>query len=192
MSRAPVAVPAPVSRPTGLDYLLILAGCSLSFFLHEVSHPDPRPKADTPAWVEENLFPTLPRMLTLPQGIILLWPLFYATQKLRGRPAALSAGEWLLGLAWLGTVLVTGWNLWMHWGTPPGFAADLAYPPESVWTVIVLPVMAGVAVLIALVSLFRRRQAPWTHAFGLVLVIWPVLPLIALLAWAEPGWRWTG
>jgi hypothetical protein len=189
MSRAS-PVSWPVSRPTGIDYLLILVGCSLSLFLQSLSGPNVQPRAEAPAAVREYLLPLLPSMLALPQGIILLWPVFYALQRLRGRPQALSAGEWLWGFAWLGTVLLTGWVVWLHFGTPPGFAEELAYPPQSVWTVIVLPAMALIAVVIGLVNLVARWQQPWTHTLALALVIWPMLPLAGLLLWAEPGWGW--
>ncbi len=190
MSRAPVVSPF-ISRPTGLDYFLVLLGCSLSLFLHAISHPEPVARAQVPAWVAGELLPLLPTLLALPQGIILFWPVFYALQKLRGRRESLGAGEWLLGIAWLGTVLLTAWVLWLHWGGKPGFVDDLTYPPQSLWTIIVVPTLALIALVVGLIGLVGRWKQPWTHTFGLVLLIWPVLPLAGLLMWAEPGWRWT-
>jgi hypothetical protein len=207
MANAPLAV----SRPTGVDYLLILVGCSLSIFLAQVSRPVPRPQANAPAWVVETLlefppdqrgnlpelpadqpraFPVLILMLLLPQGVILLWPLFYTLQRLRGRPQTLSAGEWLWGVAWLGTVLLTAWTLWLHW-SPPDFAKDLLYSPQAIWTVLVLPSMALIAFIIGLVSLIARWKQTWTHTFGLVLILWPVFPMAGLFLWTELPWKWV-
>ena len=42
---------------------------------------------------------------------------------------------------------------------------------------------APFALLVSVTDLFTRLRKPWTHAFGLVLLIWPVLPLLGLLAW---------
>jgi hypothetical protein len=173
-----------------VDYFLILLGASLSVFLLQIGGPLPMPKADTPEWVSTHLLPLLPVMMYLPQGILLLWPLFYLGQRLRGRPQALSAGEWLWGVAWIGTLLLTAWVSWMRWGTPPEFAEDLQFPPQAIWTIIVSPVMAAIALAIGVINLFARWKQTWTHTFGLVLLLWPVLPLSGLLLWAEPGWKW--
>jgi hypothetical protein len=190
MSRAPAA-PAGISRPTGFDYLLVFVGLSFSLFLFGLSYPQPEARADTPEWVKTYLLPLLPQLMVLPQGVILLWPLFYATQRMLGRPQALSAGEWLWGVAWLGTLLLAVWLMWRHFGTVPEFLEDLQYPPQSIWTIIVAPTLAALAVVIGLTSLIARWRQTWTHTLGLVLVIWPVIPLAGLLLWAEPGWRWS-
>jgi hypothetical protein len=190
MSRAPVNA-APVSRPMALDYFLILVGCSLSLFLQQISHPNPQPKRETPAWVQQYVLPILPTLMSLPVGIILLWPLFYATQRLRGRPAALSAGEWLWGVAWLAAVLLTAFILWLSSGEPPEFLKHGDYRPQHIWTIILVPTLAGIAVLIGLISLLARWQQPWTHTFGLVLLFWPVIPLAGLILWTQHGWRWV-
>jgi hypothetical protein len=209
MSRSVAKVSAPVSRPTGVDYFLILAGCCLSLLLANVSRPVPKPNSDAPAWVKETLLeppldlqikelfgdhhrplPVLTLLLLLPEGIILLWPVFYTLQLIQGRPQALSAGEWLWGFAWLGTVLLTGWTLWMHW-SPPAFAKDLTYSPQAIWTILVLPSMAFIAVVIGLISLVAGWKQTWTHTFGLVLIIWPVVPMAGLVLWTELPWKWV-
>jgi hypothetical protein len=187
MSRLLSNISAPVSRPTGVDYFLILAGCSLSLFLAQMCKPTPHAHSHAPAWVVESL-PLLTLMLLLPQGIILLWPLFYSLQRLKGRPQALSAGEWLWGFAWLGTVLLTGWTLWNHW-SPPSFAEKLDYSPQAVWIILLLPSMALIALIIGLVNLIAQWKQTWTHTFGLVLIIWPVLPLAALMVWTKLTWK---
>jgi len=189
MSRVSVP-PAPVSRPTGIDYLLIFLGCGLSLYLNQISGPKPEAKEGTPAWVTMDLLPHLPALFYLPQGIILLWPVMYGTQRLLGRRQALSAGEWLWGFAWLGTLLVAVWVIWGHLGTLPGFAENLAYPPQFIWTVIAGAAMALIAFILGLISLFARWRQPWTHTFALVLLIWPMIPLAGLLLWTERGWNW--
>jgi hypothetical protein len=222
MSRPASTTPAPVSRPTGLDYFLILVGCSLSILLAQVSRPVPEPQPDVPGWVVESLlespldprlnladglagqranlpdlpvdqlraFPVVTLMLLLPQGVILLWPVFYTLQRLRGRPQVLSAGEWLWGFAWLGTILLTAWTLWLHW-SPPDFAKDLLYSPQAVWTILVLPSMALIAAIIGLIGLIARWKQAWTHTFGLVLIIWPVFPMAGLFLWTKLPWKWV-
>src|SRR5262249_51434532 len=117
--------------------------------------------------------------------------MFYGTQRLLGRRLPLSAGEWLWGVAWLGTVLITGWVMWAHLGTLPAFAENLDYPPQFLWTIIAGTAMAVTALLIGLVSLVVRWSQPWTHSFGLMLLIWPMIPLGALLLWTKPGWAWA-
>src|SRR5262249_45706156 len=119
----------------------------------------------------------------------LLWPVFYTVQKMVGRPQALSAGEWLWGVTWLGTLLLAIWVIWVHFGKPD-FANDLEYSPQSIWTIILTPTLAGFGLVIGLTSLIARWRQPWTHTFGLVLVIWPVIPLAGLLLWAKTGWKW--
>ena len=49
------------------------------------------------------------------------------------------------------------------------------------WYVILVPSMAGLGVVLRLLGVFSRRPAPWTHAFGLALLAWPVLPLAGVL-----------
>jgi hypothetical protein len=50
--------------------------------------------------------------------------------------------------------------------------------------------MALIAVLIGLMGLVARREKTWTHTFGLVLLVWPVLPLAGLLMWTR-DWNWV-
>src|SRR5262245_427879 len=112
MSRIPrtaVPAPSPASRPTLLDYLLILGGCATSSFLASFAGP-PRTiePENIPFAVAESVPAVLVELVALSQGVVLLWPLFYGLQWLRGRPQSLTAGEWLWGVAWLGTVLYLG------------------------------------------------------------------------------------
>jgi hypothetical protein len=47
-------------------------------------------------------------------------------------------------------------------------------------------------VLLLLLGLVGRAHQPWTHNLGLALVIWPVLPLAAILALGEFTWLAAG
>jgi hypothetical protein len=188
MSQGPVSA-GPLSRPTGLDYFLILFGAALSLFLQQISRLEVFPRTKAPEWVVLYVVPVLPSLLILPQGILLLWPLFYCTQRLVGRPQALAPGEWLWGFGWLGTVFLAAYTCWARWGTLPSFLTDLKYPPPLVWNVYVVPALALIALGVGFVGLFARRQSTWTNTFGVVLLIWPVIPLGGLWLWAK-DWTW--
>jgi hypothetical protein len=188
MSRAPTA-PVPVSRPSFVDYFLILAGVALSLFLADFSGLQVRPKPAAPPNVERFLLPLLPRLLYLPLGVILLWPCFYCTQWVLGRKQGLTFGEWLWGIAWLGSLALLGWHAWLTWGEPPGFLNDPAYRPPIVWFFAVVPVMALLALFLWLVDLIARWRQPWTHTFSLVLALWPLAPLGAVLPWGRLAWE---
>jgi hypothetical protein len=182
MSRMTKPAPPPPGRPTFLDFLLILLGCALSRFLYYLAGPTIRPLEHIPLDV-----PWLPSLIVelvvLPQGIVLFWPVFYALQRLRGRSQSLTAGEWLWGVAWLGTVLYLGLVFWINSDTAPDFLAKATYSPQLVWYFVVGPAMALIALVILIANLVGRWQQPWTHTFALVLMVWPVLPLAAVLAW---------
>ncbi|HYT88015.1 MAG TPA: hypothetical protein VEL76_04790 [Gemmataceae bacterium] len=191
----PVAAPAvPLSRPLWFDFFLIMLGCALSHFLADwsrfVALPSDTP-GETPESVKELLLPSLPRLLFLPLGVLLFWPIFYLTQRLAGRKQALSAGEWLWGVAWLGAVLLSVWIVWQRWGpnSLPGFL-----DPENcrrtifVSYVVGSMALAAVALLIGLIDLIGRWGQPWTHHCCLALVMWPLVPLAVGLLWhVKPG-----
>jgi hypothetical protein len=188
MSRAPLKAPPPVSRPTVFDFFLILLGCALSSFLMAFDGPTVEPKdtaANLPPSVTTYVFPLLPFLLVLPQGVVLLWPLFYSIQRIRSRPQSLTGGEWLWGFAWLGTLLLIGWAAWNKSGTPPDFLKNMTFPPHLVWYVILVPSMAVIAVIIVVIDLVSGWQQPWTHTLSVALALWPVLPLAAVLAWGK-------
>lgn len=168
------------SRPRFLDYFLMLLGCAVSLLLVEWSGLAATPGREIGRQAQ-TILKLLPHLLFLPQGIILFWPLFYATQRLAGREQGLTAGEWMWGLAWLGALLLAGWACWRHFGQP----ADLQALQQTVLVVYALFVvtMAVLALIIALIDLVGRWPQPWTHHFCLVLMIWPVFPLAALWLW---------
>jgi hypothetical protein len=172
--------PASLTRPTWLDFVLILVGCSLSLLLTDLGGFQAAPTGTTPHGVL-LLLRSLPYLLFLPAGILLFLPLFYLTQRVAGRKQAISVGEWLGFVAWVGALLLTAWVAWHHWGTPPEFLSK-----SNVWVgyaVTVLALAAG-ALITGLVDLIGRWGRPWTHHLALALLLWPALPLLALLAWA--------
>jgi hypothetical protein len=124
----------------------------------------------------------IPHMLVLPLGIFLFWPTFYATQRLFGRQQGMTVGEWLWGLAWLVTLFLAGWIAWKALGTLPEFLAGRGFQKGVVvgYLIFVLS-MAVIAAIVLLVDLIARWPQPWTHQFGIVLMIWPLIPLAA--AW---------
>jgi hypothetical protein len=201
MSRVPIVAvhrhaatspaPVPAARPTFFDYLLLMVGCALSLVLVQIMIADRglriSPTADTPPDVARLLLPILPFLLFLPEGIILLWPLFYSTQWLRGRKQPLTGGEWLWGVAWILSLAFLGWLALLNWGDPPEFLNPAA-PPPRLWFYVIVPALAGIALLIFLIDLFGRWRQPWTHSLSLVLALWPVLPLVALLVWGRLDW----
>jgi hypothetical protein len=179
----PLAPVAP-SRPTGLDFFLILVGCTLSLLLADLSGFRAQPTGTTPPWAAALLRRSLPSMLFLPLGILLLWPLFYLTQRIAGRAQPITVGEWLWGVAWLGAVLLTAWVAWQAWGTPPEFLSPETFKGRVfVGYAVATLAFAAVALLTGLVDLIGRWGRPWTHHLALALLLWPVLPLLALLAW---------
>jgi hypothetical protein len=173
------------SRPTLVDYWLLLLGCGLSLYLIRTG-PMPAEADDSRTDpVLREFVAALPDMMRLPEGVLLLWPVFLALQRVRGRKLGLTFGEWLWVLAWLGTALLAGLSAWQKWGVLPEFVQPYAAKPRVVWYVVVMPSMAALAGVMALGGLLRRIPAPWTHSCGLALVIWPVAPLSGILLWGK-------
>jgi hypothetical protein len=196
------AAPPPALRPTRLDYVLILLGLAVSLCLLEMSshqdHPQ-QPPADNvprassallrlpenaPDYVPPYVLRVLPTLLFLPLGVLLFWPVFYITQRILGRPQALTLGEWLWGVAWLATVALVAWIVCHYYLEMP---SNLNLDEVRRWVFLGYTVttlaLAAIALLLNVIDLIDRRRKPWTHAFGLVLLSWPALPLLALLAW---------
>jgi hypothetical protein len=176
MSRVPEAAP---SRPSLVDALFLLAGCALSLYLIPLNPLAATPAEDPPGPVAAALLAFLPGAMRLPEGILLLWPVFFATRRLLGRREALTGGEWLWVLSWVGVAALAGLDAWGVWGSPPAF---LHTRPRLLWYMIFVPAMSALAAVLALAGLVRRRYPPWTHLFGLALVLWPALPLALILA----------
>ena len=169
---------APV-RPTILDYLLMLAGYSLSLFLIRLSPWKFEAKEGVAAPLAD-LVGNLGDIMRLTEGVVLLWPLFLAIQSLRGRAQGLTAGEWLWVIAWVCVVLMTALAAWGKWGTLPEWLQQHANKPRTIYYMIVAPSMGALAAVFAVGGLVSRGQAPWTNSFSLALVTWPVLPLAGI------------
>jgi hypothetical protein len=178
--------PAVPARPTLVDYFLILAGYSLSLVLIRIK-PWKFDAKDSLAAPVAELVGQLGDMMRLTEGVVLLWPLFLAVQGVRGRGQSLTAGEWLWVIAWLCVAVCTGLAAWEHFGTGPlpDWIKDQTDTPRRIYYMIVAPAMAALAALFAVVSLVSRGLAPWTHAFSLALVTWPVVPLAGILTLAK-------
>ncbi len=178
---------APPSRPSWFDFFLILVGFALSLLLTDLSNFEALPSEATPAPVARLLRSechSLPYLLFLPLGVLLLWPVFYLTQRVGGRQQSLTAGEWLWGVAWVAAVTLTAWIAWQFWGTPPEFLQPTNFKVKVfVGYSIAALALAGIALLIGLASLFSRGRLPWTHSLCLALLMWPALPLLAVLLW---------
>jgi hypothetical protein len=181
---AAYAMPASLARPAWLDYLLILFGCGVSLFLAELSGLRAVGRGHLPPALRPALPAVLPALLLLPVGILLLWPVFYTTQRLRGRPPGLAAGEWLWRVAWLFAGALSGWVAWKYWGSPPEVLVSDSFQRYVVigYALAVLA-LGSIALLLTLLDLVSRWPRPWTHRFGLALFVWSALPLAALWAW---------
>jgi hypothetical protein len=171
---------AAVMRATLVDYLLLLAGAGLSLYLMDLS----------PFAVEANenignpdlraAIPFLPRLLRLPEGIILLLPLFVGPQFLFGRREGLTAAEWLWLFSWCGTALLTMVGAADFLGLLPVIVHANLLWARFVWYVGFDLAMACVAIALIIVGFFRPGR-PWTHQLGLALALWPVPPLAGIM-----------
>ena len=171
------------TRPTWLDYVLLLTGCTLSLLLAQLSGLEAMPTPETPANAYLPLVALLPQILFLPLGVILLWPLLYSTQRLTGRDQPLTAGEWLLGLAWLAALVLAGGIVWQHWGTLPELLGDYLREYLVVGHLLGALALAALAAVVWLIDLFGRWSQPWTDRLGLALLMWPAAPLALLWFW---------
>ena len=183
MSRAPTA--AAPSRPILTDYVFLLVGCSLSLYL--LSFSPLRVKAahaNGPALLNEFIA-FLPAAMRLPEGIVLMGPIFYATQLVRRRARSLTSLEWLWFLNGLGVAVLVGVSAWDRSGTMPEFLGSYATMPLKLWYLIFVPSMAVLAAVLGVLGMARRDAIPWTHTFGLVLLVWPVAPLLGVVGLAK-------
>src|SRR5258707_10667494 len=100
--------PAPAARPTVADYLVLLAGAGLSLALIKLCPLTVEAADSISERAVRAAIPLLPRILRLPEGVVLLLPLFFLIQFVRRRQEGLTAGEWLWLVLWCGTALLTG------------------------------------------------------------------------------------
>jgi len=177
--RSPVQ--ASGTRPHLFDYLLICAGAGVSALLADFSGVRVL-TSESASPLLQGFAKTIPFHLFLPVGILLFWPIFQAGQRLLGREQGLSLGEWLVGLAWLGALALTGILTWKGAGSAP----DILTGPEIIHSLVsgyifCTIALGSIAVLLILVNLLTLwRPRPWTHTFGLVLLMWPLVLLAAI------------
>jgi hypothetical protein len=159
-----------------VDYLLVLVGFSLSIYLARIG-PLPVEAKDFVAEPRMRaLVPYLSDVMRLPEGVILLGPLFLAIQFVLGRRQGLTSIGWLWLFSWVGVAVITGLTAWKNTvGLPDAgqqqYLAWIAWVP-CLWYAILATTMAVVALVLKALSLFSRRPAPWTHAFGAALLLW--------------------
>jgi probable H4MPT-linked C1 transfer pathway protein len=169
------------SRPTLVDYLLLLLGCGASLYLARLG----------PLWVEPGEHVTspilyevaasfLPTVMRLPEGVLLLGPVFFLLQVVLGRRQGPTGAEWLWVLAWVGTALLTGLSAWARTDTVPEVVQPYVHKPLLLWYLIFVPAMAALALVLTVLGLASSVPKPWTHQLGLALIIWPALPLGAI------------
>ncbi len=167
MSRAPTVAAPP--RPLLVDYVFLLVGGSLSLYLLRLSPLLVKPAhAGSSSFVREFVA-FLPSAMRLPEGIVLMGPVFYLIQLVRRRAQGLTALEWLWLLNGLGVALLTGLAVWERSGTLPDFARTYASTPRHLWYLIFAPSMAALAVVLGILGVLRRGVSPWTHTLSLAL-----------------------
>jgi hypothetical protein len=170
------------SRPTLVDYVFLMAGCSLSLYLPRLGSLGVELTTPLPSPLRYDLAALLPAVMRLPEGILLMAPVFCLSQLLRGRRDGLTAVEWLWVIAGLGVALLAGLAVWEHSGTLPELLQPYASMPRKLWYLIFVPSAAFLAAVLGVAGLVRRGPSPWTHSFGLVLLLWPAAPLAAVLS----------
>jgi hypothetical protein len=99
-----------------------------------------------------------------------------------GRRQEITSGEWLWILTWLGTAALTCLAVFRHVVGFPEWLDPYTYTVRWIWHLGFGMAMALLALILIAYGLIRRRPLPWTHGLGLVLVLWPILPLIGILA----------
>jgi hypothetical protein len=180
MSRVPI--PAAPSRPTLVDYVFLLAGSSLSLYLLNLGPLLVQPNRDNLSPHLQAVLAFLPALMRVPEGILLLGPIFFLTQLGRRRGQGLTALEWLWAISWLGIALLTALAFWERSGTLPEVMHSYAALPRQLWYLIFVPSLAVLAAILGVLGMLGRGASPWTHTFGLVLLLWPIAPLLCILS----------
>jgi hypothetical protein len=173
-------IPGPAARPTVVDYLVLLAGAGLSFGLIKLSPFTVDATDNINQSILRYAVPYLPCLLRLPEGIVLLLPVFLLIQLVRGRRESLTAAEWLWLVLWFGTALLTVLGGCERFNLLPEFVRTHLLLVRFVWYVGFDLAVALLAAVLIVVGLFRPT-APWTHQLALALAVWPVAPLAGIL-----------
>lgn len=180
MSQPPPLPRPEVSRPYLIDHLAVLAGVALSLYLMHLAPLKAEPSAELD-WRLRQAYAFLALIIRLPEGVLLLWPVFFGLQYFR-RSERLSAGEWLWLLGWVGAALLTVLALVASLKLEflPESLPSLAEKARILYYLLVTPALALLALLVALLGLFRSWVPPWTHSLALALLLWPA-PAAALV-----------
>jgi hypothetical protein len=181
MFRSLVTIPASL-RPTLVDYILLMGGFCLSLYLMDIAPLQAEAAESEESPVVRQVVAFLPRALRLGDGLILLWPFFLATQRLRGRRQPLTGAEWLWVVSWCGVALLSGLGVSDVLGATPEILQRGGVTLRRLWYVVFVPSMGVLALVLLLGGLLRRSPPPWTHSLGLTLVLWPVAPLAGILS----------
>ncbi len=183
MSRAPIV--ASPSRPTLVDYVFLLLGCSLSLYLLSFSPLRVQAVRENESALLKEFIAFLPAAMRLPEGIVLMGPIFYLTQLARRRTRGLTSLEWLWFLNGLGIAILVGVSVWDRSGMMPDSLTPYAAMPRKLWYLVFAPSMAVLAAVLGVLGMARREAVPWTHTFGFVLLVWPAASLLAILSLAN-------
>lgn len=175
--------PSAPSRPSFFDYLLLLTGVALSVYLMRLAPLSAQSRNPLDPRLAQ-VFEFLVVLVRLPEGVLLLWPLLFATQWF-GRHDGLTAAEWLWLLAWVGVLLLTAFTAWDRLLGLPESIAPYAGKPRVLWYLLVTPALAALAALILVTDLFRSRPTPWTHNLALASLLWPAPAALLLLFGGE-------
>lgn len=184
----PPAAPAPparrITRIRTFDYFCILAGVALSLWLSEAIGARVQAPGANLSPAQAAVTRSVPSLLLLPTGIIALWPLYYVSQFLLGRRHPITSGEWLLGLAWLGTMTLIAWAAWRVSGSmPEALKSDGAKHMALFSYSAIMLALGAIAAVIWIVGIIGRWKYPWTHMLSVALMIWPYVPLAIIWTW---------
>jgi hypothetical protein len=178
-------LPQVPTRPYLLDYFLLLVGFSLSLYLMDLSPLKVEPADHITHYALRSWVVFLPQLMRVPEGVLLLFPVFFVLQKALLRRQEITSGEWLWLIAWLGTAGLTFVATFRQLVGLPEWLDAYWQVVRWVWYLGFGAALAATAVLLALFSLVRRAPMPWTHVLGLVLMVWPLPPLVGIVLLAK-------
>jgi hypothetical protein len=173
--------PRTPTRPYLLDYALLLGGFALSLYLMDLYRWTVVPEDYITDHALRSVIEFLPRLVRIPEGVILFFPLFFLPQFVLGRRQEIASGEWLWIIAWFGTAALVGVAVVRHLIGLPDWLDSYAQAVRWIWHLGFGTALALIALLLVPIGLIRRGPMPWTHGLGLVLVLWPILPLVGIL-----------
>jgi hypothetical protein len=179
--KASPSPPRTPTRPYLLDYFFLLGGFALSLYLMDLHRWTVEPQDYVTDHTLRSAIEFLPRFLRIPEGVVLLFPLFFFPQFVLGRRQEVASGEWLWILAWFGTAALVALAVVHHLSGLPSWLDSYVQAARLIWHLGFGTALALIALILVPVGLIRRAPMPWTHGLGLVLMIWPILPLAGIL-----------